>query len=97
MRAFMRWMKGIMFKMPSMITCAEAEGFIVDYLEGDLHPAKVKVFEMHLKLCRECRDYLQAYKTATTLGKAAFQNPEGDAADVMPEDFVKAIEDAQNA
>lgn len=97
MRAFMQWIKGMMFKMPAMITCAEAEGFIVDYLEGDLHPAKIKVFEMHLKLCQECRSYLEAYKTAAALGKAAFEDPEGDAAGAMPEDLVRAIIDAQRA
>jgi len=94
MRPFMRWMKGKMLRMPAMITCVEAESFIIDYLEGDLPPAKVHIFEMHLKLCRECRDYLAAYKQSAALGQAVSDDPEAAATDALPEDLVKAIVDA---
>ena len=87
---FLRWMKGMMLShMPLMITCAAFEDFILDYLEDDLPDRQKRVFELHLKLCRECRDYLAAYRQATALGKAAFAEPSAPVPDEVPEDLVK--------
>lgn len=59
----MRWLKGMMLKlMHGMITCREFEDFVHDYLAGELVATKARRFEWHLKICRECRDYLRAYQ-----------------------------------
>jgi anti-sigma factor RsiW len=93
----MSWLKGLMLKhVHSMITCREFESFVTDYLEGGLPPAQRRRFEWHLKLCRECRDYLQAYQTSLAIGKAAFESSSAPVPEDVPEDLVKAVLDARN-
>ena len=92
----MRKAKGRMLRnVHSMITCAEFEAFILDYLEDDLRPAKRRVFELHLKICRECRDYLEAYRRSIALGKAVFQSADAAPPSDVPEDLIKAILEAR--
>lgn len=81
-------LKRFLFKMPFMISCEEVESFILAYLEGELSPSEKRRFELHLKVCRECRDYLAAYKRTlelTKAGMAAEEKPD------LPEDLVRAI------
>lgn len=92
-RKSMRRIHGVMFKLPYMITCEVFEDFVLAYLEDEL-PAKQRfVFEMHLKLCRECREYLEAYRTAMTLAKHGFDAREP--LENVPEDLIKAVMDAR--
>ena len=81
-------LKQWLFKMPLMISCEEVEEFILDYLEGKLPSRQKRIFEWHLKLCRECRDYLKAYQRSLELSKAALA---GEALPPLPEDLVEAI------
>lgn len=91
-----RMIKGFMLKHgPAMITCREFEEFILDYLDGTLPAGQRRIFELHMKICRECRDYLAAYKESITLGKAAFEPTETPVPDEVPEDLVRAILDAR--
>ncbi len=93
-----RWMKGLMLRrMPLMITCREFEAFLVEYFEGGLAPRQKAVFEFHLKICRECRDYLAAYRRVTELGKAVFAQSAEALPEEVPEDLVKAVLEARNA
>ena len=92
-----RWLKGQMLKhVHRMITCKEFEDFVLDYLDDDLPVAQRSVFELHLRLCRECRDYLAAYQRAQELGVATLGPGEDAVPDDVPEDLVKAILDARN-
>ena len=94
-----RRLKGMMLKhMPLMITCAEFESFILAYLEDELPDRQRRVFEIHMKICRECRDYLAAYRHTIALGKSALAE-DGSALvpDSVPEDLVKAVLDARDA
>ena len=94
----MRKAKGWMMRnVHSMITCAEFEAFVLDYLEDDLPPAKRRIFELHLKMCRECRDYLEAYRRSIAMGRAVFHDPDATAPEDVPEDLIKAILDARSA
>ena len=91
-KRLMRWMRGMMLRhMPGMITCRELEAFILAYLEGDLPQRQRFVFELHLKVCRECRDYLAAYRRTIEVSKRAFEHPEDPVPEEVPEDLVKAI------
>ncbi len=96
MQKMMRRIHGLLFKLPLMITCDEFEGFILAYLEDDLPPRQKFVFETHLKVCRECRDYLAAYRTSLELARASYRDDPA-APDDMPEDLVKAIVAARKA
>ncbi|MCH9672230.1 MAG: zf-HC2 domain-containing protein [Gammaproteobacteria bacterium] len=87
----------VMRAMPGMITCREFEEFIGAYVEGELSVGQEKVFRRHLRVCRECREYLAAYELATALGQAAFPDPEAPLPDDVPEDLIRAIVDAQRS
>ena len=88
--SLMRRLRGVMFKLPLMITCEEFEGFIIDYLTGALTPKQKFVFELHLKVCRECRDYLSAYEAAMALAKD-ITTQQNRALEEPPEDLVRAV------
>lgn len=83
---------GMMFRLPFMIDCEEFEAFIFDYLEGNLsRPQRIK-FEMHLKLCRECRDYVKTYKATMELTKTQTDIPFSKMGmGEVPEDLIKAV------
>lgn len=93
-----RWIKGMMLKhMPLMITCLEFEDFIIDYLEGELSERQRTVFELHLKICRECRDYLAAYRRTMEVSKMTSQSDRPQLRGTMPDDLIKAIRAARKA
>lgn len=91
MTSMMRRMHGIMFKMPMMIACDEFESFILAYLEDDLSPRQKRIFEIHLMACRECREYLRAYKTSLKLAKEALDPKSVRPSAPIPEDLIAAI------
>jgi predicted anti-sigma-YlaC factor YlaD len=94
----MRFLKGHMMKrMHGMITCREFEDFVLSYLDGELTPRQTRVFKMHMYLCRECREYLNAYQTSIELSKALRHEPGKPTAEEVPEDLIKAILAAKNA
>ena len=93
----MRWLKGMMLKhIRGMITCREFEEFIHDYLAGELPAAKVKVFEWHLNICRECREYLAAYRVSIEIGNSALASPDAPPPDDVPQDLIRAVLDARD-
>ncbi len=92
-RKLMRRLHGALFKLPLMISCEQFEDFILAYLDDGLSTRQKTVFEMHLKLCRECRDYLAAYRASMELAKSI---ADPDLAEV-PEDLIKAVVAARDA
>ena len=84
--------KGLMFAHgPRMITCGEFEDFVLDYLEDTLPAGKKAIFELHIKLCRECREYLVAYRASMELGIRKFEDDAAKLPSEIPEDFITAI------
>ncbi len=81
----------IMRILPGMLTCRELEGFMVDYLEDTLPKGQRRKFDRHLRLCRDCRRYLEAYKRTITLSQAACQDPDAPIPEDVPEELVQAI------
>ncbi len=87
-----RWLKGLMLKrLHRMITCREFEDFVLRYLDDDLTARQRSMFDWHLRLCRECRDYLAAYKRTVELGRAVEFPADGPLPDDVPEDLIRAI------
>ena len=87
-----RWMKGQMMKrIHGMITCREFEAFVLAYIDGDLTQKQLTIFNLHLKMCRECREYLAAYQRTMELTSATALNTETFDSSEVPEDLVKAI------
>ena len=86
-----RRIHGLVFKLPLMITCEEFEDFILAYLDEDLSAKQTFIFELHLKLCRECRDYLKAYRASMDLAKQAIEDESDLLPEHVPDDLVNAI------
>ena len=73
------------------MTCKEVADFIVDYVAGELSPEVREVFDAHLRVCPNCREYLALYGTTMALERTAFDNA-NDAVDTgIPEELVAAI------
>ena len=88
----MRRLKGFMLRrMHGMITCREFEAFVLSYLDGELPRQQRAVFEWHMRLCSECREYLAAYERAMEIGKAALGAADDPVPRDVPEDLVAAI------
>ena len=83
--------------VPFVCTCLQFESFILDYLNGKLPTRQMIVFELHLKLCRECRDYFRAYRQTIELTKLATGADRPSQPMIMPDDMIKAIRDALRA
>lgn len=95
-RSWMRRVKGVIMKMPMMITCRQFEDFIIDYLEGTLPERQRKRFEFHMKICRECKEYLAAYKASMEAARQGMTDSElADLGDV-PEDLISAVIASRN-
>ena len=88
----LRRAKGAVMKhMHRMITCREFEDFVLRYLDGELSRKQRAVFELHMRLCRECREYLAAYQRTIEIGCKAFESADETVPDDVPEDLIKAI------
>lgn len=93
----MRRLKGMMFRLPMMITCEAFEDFILAYLEDDLPPRQKFLFELHLKVCRECRDYLRAYRASMDLTHRAVTDSKATLPQTVPDDLVRAVLEARKS
>ena len=94
----MRRIKGAMMKhMHRMITCKEFEDFVLRYLDDELPTKQRAVFELHMRLCRECRDYLAAYQRTIEISREAFRADDEPIPDEVPEDLIKAILEARKS
>ncbi|MFT6288508.1 MAG: anti-sigma factor RsiW [Halieaceae bacterium] len=92
----MRWLKSFMLKhLYGMITCGQFEEFVQAYHDGELPDAQKRVFEWHLRICQECREYLAAYQRTIELGRIAFEVSDETVPVEVPEGLVKAILDAR--
>ncbi|MEM7290144.1 MAG: hypothetical protein AAF412_07225 [Pseudomonadota bacterium] len=85
-----------MFKLPFMIDCVTFDEFIMGYFEGTLTGYQKFTFNMHLRMCRECRIFLAEYKASIELAKSQrdILFSEMDMGDV-PEDLIKAVIESQ--
>ena len=96
MPGLMRKLKGAMMKhMHGMITCREFEDFVQRYLDGELPKRQATIFEWHMRLCRECREYLAAYRRTMEMSQAALGEPDDPVPGDVPEDLITAILDAR--
>ncbi len=72
-----------------MLSCKQLDEFLVDFLDGELPFATRLSMQMHLGLCRPCREFVSQYQRAIELGREAFVG-QGEFADV-PEALVQAV------
>jgi len=93
----MRKLKAFISKMPMMMTCGEVESVLFDYVEGNLSGYALAKFEFHIKACKECRDYLAAYRKSILLSNQVLGPSDSPAPDNLPDDLVNAILAARDA
>ena len=75
------------------MTCQEATEFLLDYLDGNLPGPVAAEFEVHLRKCGWCTEYVASYrKTVATCQALA---SDADAKTPVPEEVVQAILAAQ--
>jgi anti-sigma factor RsiW len=73
------------------ITCREFVEFLDDYVDGKLQGERLAEFNNHLAGCPPCVTYMQTYREATKLVKAALAHPEKPVPDSVPAGLVEAI------
>ncbi len=73
------------------MTCLEVVDFMMAYLDGELAPDQLRIFEQHMAVCVECRAYLDNYKKTIALGKVALAPSDEPAPASLPPDLIKAI------
>jgi anti-sigma factor RsiW len=87
-----RTIKGLLLRyMPAMLSCEEFEAFIDDYLDGNLSTSQTIIFEFHMKVCRECHEYLDAYNQSRHLAKAALGSKSNGYPTDVPEELIKNV------
>jgi anti-sigma factor RsiW len=73
-----------------MLTCREVLDFLYGYVSSELPSAQIAAFEEHLAVCPPCVNYIDTYRTAMKLAKAAWP-AEAMRATPIPDELVKAI------
>jgi anti-sigma factor RsiW len=71
------------------MTCAQIADFLMDYLSGGLPRPAAEAFESHLRVCEDCRNYIDSYRKTVAMGRNAL-----DAADEvkkMPDSLIRSI------
>lgn len=63
---------------------------MADFLEQDLPLGQRIGCWFHLKVCRDCSQYVRQYQQTIALGKQAFSNPDDPVPESVPEDLVNA-------
>ena len=72
-----------------MITCAELEEFVADYLDGSLPEPRRRAMEGHLDDCAVCREFVAAYQRTVQVAKKVFEDESATAK--APEKLVKKL------
>jgi anti-sigma factor RsiW len=73
------------------VTCREVADFILEYSTGELSGEVREVFERHLSVCPNCREYLAQYLITVQLGRHAFDDTAPAVESGIPAELVVAI------
>lgn len=77
------------------LTCRQVIEFVQAYLDGELALRERAIFDMHLKICPDCVNYLKSYQSTQALSKRmADAEPEVKS---VPNELVQAILAARKA
>lgn len=71
--------------------CHEAIDLLGDLVDDDL-PSGLRVWlNLHLLLCRHCRNYLASYRSTVHIGRDAFSSDEHGGEEEIPDEQIAAI------
>jgi anti-sigma factor RsiW len=72
--------------IPHVARCDECVELLVDYLEGELPPARARALEIHLDLCPPCVSFVNTYRGTVNIARSL------RADDIPPEVTQRLIE-----
>jgi hypothetical protein len=75
--------------IPGMITCEEVDSFLCEFNEGHLSYAENLKFNLHLRLCNECKAYVSEYKNTIRITQSIFIN--ANPIEKVPEKLMQVI------
>jgi anti-sigma factor RsiW len=70
------------------MTCRDFIEFLLDYQENRLGPDQRERFDAHLRVCPDCRSYLESYGRTVDLARLASRD---SIPAEVPEDLVQAV------
>jgi predicted anti-sigma-YlaC factor YlaD len=73
------------------MTCQDFANFLDRFLEGSLPAALAQEFDEHLKICADCRNYLDGYRQTGQAARAALRASADPVPAEVPEKLVAAI------
>jgi len=71
------------------LTCQQVIDFVMSYLDGGLPAEDREIFDAHLQICIDCRNYLASYQATQRM--IAEQGRADAAAPPIPAELVEAI------
>lgn len=71
------------------LTCRQIVDFVQAYIDDELPARERSIFELHLKICPDCVNYLASYEATQRISKLASETePEMKP---IPDDLIRAI------
>jgi predicted anti-sigma-YlaC factor YlaD len=83
--------KAVAFLGGTSMTCRDFADVLDQFLDGTLPAALARQLDDHLKICIDCRNYLDGYRQAGPTARAALGNANDPVPPAVPEELVKAI------
>jgi anti-sigma factor RsiW len=74
-----------------LMTCRELIEFLDRFVADELDDAQRGEFDRHLALCPPCVAYVQTYREAARLARAALSEPEGAVPEAVPDELIAAV------
>ncbi|CAN5581762.1 hypothetical protein BH09PLA1_BH09PLA1_04980 [soil metagenome] len=74
-----------------MITCRELIDFLDDYIDGTMSAPQRRAVHEHLRVCRDCVNYLNSYRATIALGRDAFADKHAPIPNDIPRELVRAM------
>jgi anti-sigma factor RsiW len=75
-----------------VLTCREFGDFLMEFIDGELEPARHRLFLKHVAGCRNCAAYLDSYRATVALGRRVCSEPDKPVGEAeIPEKLIRSI------
>jgi Putative zinc-finger len=85
---------GELWALAHELSCRELVEFLDDYIEDRLPAERLAVFERHIAVCGDCKDYIAGYRRSRRAVSVVLCD---EGLSPLPEDLVRAIVAARRA
>ncbi|MBC8366831.1 zf-HC2 domain-containing protein [bacterium] len=86
MRKMMAWVIGKKIMGMRIASCKDLARVLYDYIDDELSDSEKRSIDMHLLVCKDCRNYLKTYRDTIQMVRKIPDTP-------MPQDFSDYLED----